>query len=138
MPSAKLALAAGLAAVSLAACGSTAKPEAGTLKAAHNTQKGIDDPRVKHLQCLHQDHISATPIMVTGLHGSQVDGIQVGSYPQGPRIVFEATAGIAQGDQIQGTEQSAEVIGTALLYPDAGSDGLLQKVEDCVAEGVQG
>ena len=40
--------------------------------------------------------------------------------------------------QIQDQEQSAEVIGSALLYPDSGSDGLLQKVEDCVAEGVQG
>ncbi len=133
MPSAKLALAAGLAAVSLAACGTTAKPEAGTLKAARITHKGIDNPRLTHLHCLQQDHIAATPITVTGL-----PGIQVGSYPQGPRIVFEQTPGIAQGVQIQGTEQSAEVIGSALLYPDAGTDGLLQKVEDCVAEGVQG
>lgn len=133
MPSAKLALAAGLAAVSLAACGSTAKPEAGTLKADVNARNAIDNPRVKHLQCLKQDHIAASPITVAGL-----PGIQVGTYPQGPRIVFAATPGVAQGDQIQGTDQSAEVIGSALLYPDAGTDGLLQKVEDCVAEGVQG
>jgi hypothetical protein len=133
MPSAKLALAAGLAAVSLAACGTTAKPEAGTLKADTKTHKGIDDPRTKHLVCLRQDHIPATAITASGY-----PGIQVGTYPAGPRILFRATPGIAQGMQIQDQEQSAEVIGSALLYPDAGSDGLLQKVENCVAEGVQG
>jgi hypothetical protein len=133
MPSAKLALALGLAAVSLAACGSTAKPEAGTLKADTKIHNGIDDPRKIHLECLQQAHIPSTPITVSGQRG-----IQVGTYPQGPRVVFAPTAGIAQGMQIQGKEQSAEVIGGALLYPDGGSDGLLQKVEDCMAKGVQG
>jgi hypothetical protein len=133
MPSAKLGLAVGLAAVSLAACGSTAKPEAGTPQANQKTRAGIDDPRTKHLQCLRQDHIPATSITVSGQ-----PGIQVGAAPQGPRIVFAPTPGVAQGMQIQNQEQAAEVIGSALLYPNQGSDGLLKQVEDCVAEGVQG
>jgi hypothetical protein len=133
MSSAKLALATGLAALSLAACGSTAKPEAGTLKADTKVHKGIDDPRKKRLQCLQQDHIPAMAITLSGQ-----PAIQVGAYPQGPRIVFAATPGIAQGMQIQNQVQSAEIIGSALLYPNAGSDGLLKQVENCVAEGVQG
>jgi hypothetical protein len=34
--------------------------------------------------------------------------------------------------------ESAEVIGSALLYPNQAPDGLLQKVESCVAKGVKG
>jgi hypothetical protein len=133
MPPAKLALAAGLAAISLSACGTTAKPEAGTLKAATKNHKGIDDPRKTHTICLQQEHIPFTKFQVGGK-----PAIQVGTYPTGPRVVFEPTPGDAQGLQIVGDEQSAEVIGAALLYPDQASDKLLQKVEVCVAKGVSG
>ncbi len=34
--------------------------------------------------------------------------------------------------------QGAEVIGSALLYPNAASDSELSKVEACIAQGVSG
>ncbi|HEY3727031.1 MAG TPA: hypothetical protein VGL51_07650 [Solirubrobacteraceae bacterium] len=133
MPSAKLALAAGLAAISLSACGTAAKPEAGTLKADTKSHKAVDDPRKTHIKCLQQQHIPVARIQV----GAN-PGLQVGAYPSGPRVVFEPTPGDAQGLQIVGQVQSAEVIGAALLYPDQAPDKLLKKVEDCVAKGVSG
>jgi hypothetical protein len=133
MPSAKLALAAGLAALSLSACGTSAKPEAGTLKATVKNQKGIDDPRKKHIACLQQERIPVTPLVVNGQ-----PAFQVGASTSGPRVVFTPTPGAAQEAQINGQVQGAEVIGSALLYPNQGSDALLKKVEGCVAEGVSG
>jgi hypothetical protein len=130
MSSAKLALAAGLTALSLTACGSTAKPEAGTLKAATKNHKGIDDPRATHVACLRQDHIPVLKFSRTWL--------QVGSKPYGPTIHFAPTPGAAQELQISGQVESAEVIGAALLYPNQAPGGLLQMVEACVAKGVTG
>jgi hypothetical protein len=130
MPSAKLALVAGLAAVSLSACGSTAKPEAGTPTAITKNHKGVDDPRKKHITCLRQDHIQVARVGTTGL--------QIDTPPSGPTVQFEPSPGIAQGLQIQGQAQSAEVIGGALLYPHQASDATLQQVEDCLAQGVTG
>ena len=51
---------------------------------------------------------------------------------------FAPTPGAAQDAQISGRVTGAEVIGSALLYPDQASDGLLQTVEDCLAAGVTG
>jgi hypothetical protein len=64
--------------------------------------------------------------------------MQIGTKPYGPTVYFEPTPGIAQGLQIDGKAQAAEVIGAALLYPNLASDALLTKVENCVAEGVSG
>jgi hypothetical protein len=133
MPSAKLALAAGLAAISLSACGTTAKPEAGTLKAVAKNHKGVDDPRKKHIACLRQDHVPVTPITLNG-----EPAFQVGTSPSGPTVVFTPTPGAAQELQIDGQVQGAEVIGAALLYPNQAPEGLLSTVEGCVAEGVSG
>ena len=131
MSSAKLALAAGLAAISLSACGTTAKPEAGTLKAASVNHKGVDDPRKTHVDCLRQEHIPVTA-------SSSRTWLQVGTKPSGPTVHFAPTPGAAQELQIDGQVQGAEVIGSALLYPNQASDALLQKVEDCIAKGVTG
>ncbi len=130
MPSAKLALAIGLAAVSLSACGSTAKPEAGTLKAATTEAKKVDDPRTAHVDCLRSEHI---PVVEFGRVW-----LQIGTKPYGPTVQFTPTPGAAQELQIDGQVESAEVIGSALLYPNRASDALLQKVEDCMAKGVTG
>jgi hypothetical protein len=137
MPSAKLAVAVGLAALSLSACGTTSKPEAGTPAALVKSQQGVDDPSTKHIRCLQQEHIAvrAERVMVAGL---SLPGFQVGTLPYGPTVSFEATPGDAQGVQIDGRAQSAEVIGSALLYPNLASDSLLSKVESCVAQGVSG
>ncbi len=133
MRSAKLAALVGLTALSLSACGTASKPEAGTLQATVKSHKGVDDPRKKHLQCLQQEHITATPMTLNG-----VPAFQVRSAPSGPTVAFQATPGAAQALQINGQAQGAEVIGSALLYPNQASDALLSKVETCVAEGVSG
>ncbi len=130
MSAAKLALVAALAAVSLAACGTTAKPEAGTIKAASVDRRGVDDPRTTHVKCLESEHI---PVTEFGHYW-----LQIGTRPSGPTVHFEATAGAAQEEQIDGQVESAEVIGAALLFPNQASDALLQKVEDCIAKGVTG
>ncbi len=130
MSSAKLALAVGLAAISLSACGNSAKPEAGTLKAATTDAKKVDDPRTAHVDCLRSEHIPVVEFGKTWL--------QIKSKPYGPTVQFEPTPGAAQEAQIDGQVESAEVIGSALLYPNQASDALLQKVEDCMAKGVTG
>ena len=51
---------------------------------------------------------------------------------------FEATPGAAQALQIQGEAQGAEIIGSAVVYPNQASDSLMNVVEGCVAKGVSG
>ena len=137
MPSAKLAAAIVLSALSLSACGISAKPEAGTPKAIANGHKGLDDPRTKHTACLEQAHIAFHNEQLT-VGGKALPSFQVDTAPTGPTVIFEAPPGDAQGVQIQGEAQGAEVIGSALLYPNQAPDGLLNVVEGCVAKGVKG
>lgn len=137
MPSAKLAAAIGLAALSLSACGTTSKPEAGTPAANAKIQRGLDDPRTTHIDCLQQEHIDVTKKQVK-VAGQLLPGFQVGSLPTGPTVAFEPTPGDAQGMQIHGQSQGAEVIGSALVYPNQASDAFAHKVEACVALGVKG
>ncbi|MDQ6834692.1 MAG: hypothetical protein M3016_00715 [Actinomycetota bacterium] len=130
MSSAKLVLGFVLAAVSLSACGIAAKPEVGSLKAQTKSQQGVDDPRKVRIQCLRDEHVPVQQFSHTWL--------QVGAQPSGPTIHFAPTPGAAQEDQISGAVQGAEVIGSALLYPNQAPDGLLSRVEACVAKGVTG
>ena len=58
--------------------------------------------------------------------------------PSGPTVVFEATPGMGQGVQISGTDQGAEIIGSALVFPNDASAKLDHDVETCVALGVSG
>jgi hypothetical protein len=125
-----LLVVAGAAALSLGACGIRSKPEAGTSHAQVVSQKNVDDPRAAHLDCLRQDRIPVT-------EWGRV-WMQIGAKPTGPTVQFTPTPGAAQEAQISGRVESAEVIGSALLYPNQASDALLQKVEDCVALGVKG
>jgi hypothetical protein len=128
-----LGVVAALAALTLAACGSSAKPEAGTPGAITTNHKNIDDARKKHLTCLRQEHIPVRPVTIGGL-----PGMQIGVRPAGPTVQFQPTPGYAQGEQISGNAQGAEVIGSALVYPNQAPAALLSKVETCVATGVQG
>jgi hypothetical protein len=137
MPSAKLAAAIVLSALSLSACGISSKPEAGTPKAIANGHKGLDDPRSKHITCLKQAHI-AFHLQQRAVAGKILPSFQVDTAPAGPTVTFEPTPGDAQGVQIQGEAQGAEVIGSALLYPNQAPDKLLSVVERCVAKGVSG
>ena len=121
MPSAKLAAAIVVSALSLSACGVSSKPEAGTPKAIANGHKGLDDPRIKHTACLEQAHI---PFIMSSSRSParSCPSFQVGTAPAGPTVSFEPTPGDAQGMQIQGEAQGAEIIGSArrISQPGAG------------------
>jgi hypothetical protein len=121
-----------LAAVGLSACGSTAKPVAGSIPAnapsAGHAQ--VDDARDMHIPCLQQHHLQA-------VKRGQTD-LLIGTAPGDPTVTFVPTPGAAQGMQISGQATGAEVIGSALLYPHEASDRELQVIEDCLAAGVQG
>jgi hypothetical protein len=137
MPSAKLAAALVLSALSLSACGISSKPEAGTPKAIATGHKGLDDARTKHTACLRQAHV-AVHLEWLKVAGKPLPSFQVGTAPAGPTVIFEPTPGDAQGVQIQGEAQGAEVIGSALVYPNQASDNLMNVVENCVGLGVKG
>ncbi|MGI8902857.1 MAG: hypothetical protein ACR2IP_04200 [Solirubrobacteraceae bacterium] len=135
MPSAKSAVLAGLAALALSACGVAAKPLAGTIHAtAPATNRGrVDDPRTtktNYVTCLTQHHLPVAKVGATGL--------QVGSLPGGPTIDFAPTPGAAEARSIEGQAQGAEVISSALLYTNAGSDEELKQIEDCLVKGISG
>ncbi len=135
----KMTAAAGLMAVLLGACGVAAKPQAGSPVLARRHVKGfygvIDDPRVAHMPCLRTDKLH--PVMFRA-QGSGLPAIQIGRPRIGPTIIFYPTPGIAQGLQIQGHDEGAEVIGSALLFPNHASDSLLSEIETCTALGVTG
>ena len=121
---------AALAAISLSACGTTAKPEAGAAEGCTTVTHGGSTIRARRTcACLRDDHLPVTEFGHTDL--------QIGR-ARGPTVHFTPTPGEAQEAQINGQVQSAEVIGSALLYPNQASDTLLQKIEDCLREGSHG
>ena len=139
MPLAKLVVACGLIAVALSvsACGIQAKPVAGTkdLYAVPGNHAVVNDPRTPYLKCLRTDGFALTRF----LYGTQqLRAVQVNAKPSGPTVVFEPTPGIAEGDQMKGQEEGAEVIGSALIYPNRAPDALMHKVETCLATNVKG
>lgn len=137
MSRAKVAVACGLVALAVSACGVPPKPEAGTahLKQQRAFYGKVDDPRLAHADCLRSAKLPIREYSTTKDH---LPAIQVGALPKGPTIVFYPTPGIAQGLQIMGQEQGAEVIGSALLYPNGASANELSTVEHCTAIGVSG
>lgn len=134
MPPAKLVLALGLVALALSACGSIqVKPTSAT--GAPVSRGKVDDPRttqINHVKCLRTQRFRVAEIGPNEL--------QIGTWPAGPTVLFAPTPGAAQAYQIQGVRwaQGAEVIGSALLFPNQASDSELGKVETCLAEGVLG
>ncbi len=132
MRPARLALCCGLAAVVLSACGSTANPPAGSIPpgAYHAGRAAVDDPRTSHLRCLRAHGLPAQDVGLTQ--------IQVGAPPAGPLVAFTPTPGAAQAAQIDGQAQGAEVIGSALLYPNQAPDNELSVIETCVTLDVRG
>jgi hypothetical protein len=125
MSSLKAVLACSLAAVALSACGSTVKPPQG--------RGSIDNPRTgnpDYLRCIRDHGVPAVEV------GS--NGIQVGQLPAGPTIRFLPTAGSATAAQIYGQAQGAEVIGSALLYPNQASRSELGAIEVCLNQRVKG
>jgi hypothetical protein len=134
---AKLVTACGLSAFLVAACGIKQKPLAGTaqLESARGNHAAVDDPRLRHAKCLRHDHYRIYEYRTAADH---LPVIQMGKPAVGPLIVFEPTPGIAQGLQIQGQDEAAEIIGTALVFPNLASDREMTKVETCVSLGVVG
>lgn len=127
---AALALALALA---LAGCGSVkVQPTAAAGSTQLASRGKIDSPLTvhNHLGCIRNDHLAVQVVSPTKL--------QIGAAPAGPTIVFTPTPGAAQAQQIDGNAQAAEAIGSALLYPNQGSDAELTAIEDCLAQGVQG
>lgn len=134
MSSAKLAAAAGLAAVALSGCGAiNVKPAAPAGSSTLVSRGKIDDPRiarVNRVSCLRKAGVSVREVGASAL--------QVGAPSVGPYVNFEPTPGGAQFDQISGRYPGAEVIGSALLFPNHAPDALLSKVEACIGQGVSG
>jgi hypothetical protein len=131
---AMLASVALLGAVALAGCGSVKVQPASAAGSTQLASRGrVDSPLTdmrNHLGCLRDAHLPVQVVSATTL--------QVGPAPSGPRIVFTPTPGAAQADQIRGVAQGAEAIGTALVYPNQGSDAEMGSIGACLAQGVQG
>ena len=138
MSSAKLVAAAGVAVLALSGCGGfKANPVAGSANVTKGRGK-VDNPVTNvsnHLACLQQAGLVARAVVVYG-----APGIQIGTPPAGPTVFFTPTPGAAQELQIGGnpTYQGAEVIGSALLYPNRAPDSELGTVETCLGKGVAG
>lgn len=121
-------LATALAAMTLlCGCSTALKPSQG-----HGR---VDSPLSTHpnrLACLRSDHLHVLVV-------SPIE-LRVGQPPSSATVRFEPTAGIAQGVQIEGirSDQGAEVIGTALLFPDHASNNVLTDIEDCLSVDVKG
>ncbi len=133
MSPAKHAAACAATAFVLCACGTTSKPEAGspTLTGPKPAGHGaVDDPRARHIACLRSAGLAVTE------RGSA--NLLIGTPPNQVNATFTPTPGAAQEEQITAHVQSAEVIGSALLYPGDAPDSELQKIENCLAVGVKG
>jgi hypothetical protein len=132
MSIAKLLPAAACVALALSACGTTARPVAGSIPPTAPTagHAKVDDPRTTHITCLRAHHLQVIEQGQTNL--------LIGTAPGDPTVTFTPTPGAAQTDQITGRVESAEVIGSALLFPHQASDAELQVIEDCLAQGVSG
>lgn len=124
-----------LAAIALSACGGAVHPTSGASGSSGQlvSRGRVDDPRTakaNRIKCLQDDHLAVQEVGATAL--------QIGQLPAGPSVQFTPTPGAAQADQIEAAVQGAEVIGSALLYPNRGSDGELSEIENCLSQGVQG
>ena len=124
-----------MAAVAVAGCGGAVKVQptapTGSTKLASRGQ--VDNPATdirNHLGCMRDAHIPVQVVSPTRL--------QVGPVPSGATIVFAATPGSSQAYQINGSSQGAEVIGSALVYPNQAPEPVLSVIEACLAQGVQG
>lgn len=124
-----------LAAVALAGCGGAVQvhPTAAAGSSQLASRGKIDSPLTdvrNHLKCLRDAHLPVKVLSPTML--------RIGAADDGPTVAFAATPGAAQAYQIDGRAQNAEVVGTALVFPHQGSDAELTRIEDCLAQGVQG
>ena len=136
MSFAKVAVAGGLLAIALSACGIQEKPLVGTANVNHlsGNHAKVDDPRVKHVKCLRADGLRLREYYTA----QGIPAIQVGSYPSGPTILFYNSPGYAEGLKMAGKEQGGELIGAAVMYPNRAPGWEASQVEYCAAIGVPG
>jgi len=115
-------IAAALTALALSACSVTANKAGGRGR--------VTDPRTQagRLDCLRAHHLPVTEVGDNGL--------QIGGLPAGATVRFTPSPAAAQTAQIEGQEPGAEVIGSALVYPNQAPDSELGVIENCVAQGV--
>jgi len=137
MSLAKVAVVCALTALLISACGIQQKPLAGTpkIEKSRGFYGVVDDPRAKHTPCLRADKLKLHQYYTAQ---QRLPAIQVGSPPTGPTIIFEPTPGAAQALQLKGKDEGAEVIGSALLFPNKASASVLTMVEACTSIGVSG
>ncbi len=124
MSSTRALAAACAAAVALSGCASLAKPSRGRGQTLDPRTSGSN-----YLGCLRANHLAVTEIGTNKL--------QVGTSSSGATIVFEPTAEVAEGEQIEGKAQGAYVIGAALVYPNHSPGLQLTMIENCLAPGVK-
>jgi hypothetical protein len=131
---AKLAIACVFAAVTLSACGITAKPEVGTphINSAPGNHAVFDDPRTTHTHCLRQIGLGIRKFRAAG----GVPAIQVGRLPTGPTIYFYPVSNIQS--KIEGQAQGSIMIGSALVYPNRATTKVADRVIYCIDQGVPG
>jgi hypothetical protein len=137
MSLAKVAVVCALTALLISACGIQQKPLAGTpkIEKSRGFHGVVDDPRAKHTPCLRADKLHFRRYRSGPQH---LPAIQIGSLPAGPTIIFYPTPGAAQALQLQGKDEGAEAIGSALLFPNNASGSELAKVENCTSISVTG
>jgi hypothetical protein len=125
---------AALAALAVTGCGAVRVQPTVPAGSPRLVSRGrVDSPLTNihnHLACMQGAHLD--------VHVVSPIKLQVDAAPGGPTVVFTPTPGAAQAAQIDGSVQGAEAIGPALLYPNQGSDGELNSIEDCLDQGVQG
>jgi hypothetical protein len=122
------------AVLALAGCGAVkVQPSTPAGSSTLASRGKVDSPLTalrNHLGCLQDAHLPVRVVSPTRL--------QIGPVPAGATIVFSATPGAAQAYQINGSAQAAEVIGSALVYPNQASDGEMSQISACLSQGVQG
>jgi hypothetical protein len=118
----RYSIAAAVTALALSACSVTANKPGG--------RGSVTDPRTQagRLDCLRAHHLPVTQVGATDL--------QIGQLPAGATIHFTPSPAAAETAQIEGQGQGAEVVGSALVYPNQAPDSELGAIENCVAQGV--
>jgi hypothetical protein len=123
-----------LSVLALAGCGSVrVQPSASAGSSKLASRGRVDSPETNmhnYLGCIRAGHLVVQVKSPTRL--------EVGAAPAGATVVFASTPGAAQAYQINGSAQGAEVIGSALVYPNQAPEPALSVIEACLARGVQG
>jgi hypothetical protein len=126
-------------AVLISGCGIAAKPVSGSphILSSPGFHGIYDDQRPTRAACLTRHHIPHTEYLTRfKIHGTPTDLQAIKVTPGGATIIFYPDANVAEGVEIMGGGLGAELIGSALLYPNNTTGKVLTEVENCTALGV--